>query len=88
PRLRDSLSTNDGEIAVGWALAGLGIVMRAEWDIARYLRSGRLVQVLADHATTPADIHVVYPQRHAATQRVQRFVEHLARHFDTAAPGF
>ncbi|WP_202758117.1 LysR family transcriptional regulator [Delftia acidovorans] len=87
-RLRDSLSTNDGEIAVGWALAGLGIVMRAEWDIARYLRSGRLVQVLADHATAPADIHVVYPQRHAATQRVQRFVEHLARHFDTAAPGF
>jgi DNA-binding transcriptional LysR family regulator len=46
------------------------------------------VQVLADHATAPADIHVVYPQRHAATQRVQRFVEHLARHFDTAAPGF
>jgi DNA-binding transcriptional LysR family regulator len=87
-RLRDSLSTNDGEIAVGWALAGLGIVMRAEWDIARYLRSGRLVQVLADHATPPADIHVVYPPRHAATGRVQRFVEHLARHFDTASPGF
>jgi DNA-binding transcriptional LysR family regulator len=87
-RLRDSLSTNDGEIAVSWALAGLGIVMRAEWDIARYLRSGRLVEVLAGHATPPADIHVVYPQRHAATQRVQRFVEHLTRHFDAAAPGF
>lgn len=87
-RLRDSLSTNDGEIAVSWALAGLGIVMRAEWDIARYLRSGRLVQVLADHATAAADIHVVYPQRHASTQRVQRFIEHLARHFDAASPGF
>lgn len=87
-RLRDSMSTNDGEIAVSWALAGLGIVMRAEWDIARYLRSGRLVQVLADYATPPADIHVVYPQRHAATRRVQAFVEHLAQHFSGAAPKF
>ncbi len=87
-RLRDSLSTNDGEIAVSWALAGLGIVMRAEWDIARYLRSGRLVQVLAGYATPPADIHVVYPQRHGATRRVQAFVEHLAQHFDGASPRF
>jgi threonine/homoserine/homoserine lactone efflux protein len=27
---------------VNWALDGHGILMRAEWDIARYLRSGRL----------------------------------------------
>src|SRR3954451_449465 len=45
-RVRGHLGTNDGEIAVGWALAGLGIVLRAEWDIARYLRSGRLKEVL------------------------------------------
>ena len=62
-------------------LAAVVAQMDAEMD-------ARLEQVLADHATAPADIHVVYPQRHAATQRVQRFVEHLARHFDTAAPGF
>ncbi|RYF16494.1 MAG: LysR family transcriptional regulator, partial [Comamonadaceae bacterium] len=41
-KVRGPLSTNDGEIAVNWALAGHGIVLRAEWDIARYLRSGRL----------------------------------------------
>ncbi|HEU5315590.1 MAG TPA: LysR family transcriptional regulator, partial [Chloroflexota bacterium] len=45
-RVRGRLSTNDGEIAVNWALAGHGIVLRAEWDVARYLRSGRLRQVL------------------------------------------
>ncbi len=87
-KLRNHLSTNDGEIAVNWALAGLGLVMRAEWDIARYLRSGRLVQVLQDWQTPPADIHAVYPQRHAATARVRSFVEFLAQHFSESAPKF
>jgi DNA-binding transcriptional LysR family regulator len=55
--------------------------MRAEWDIARYLRSGRLVQLLPDHATPPADICAVYPQRHQTAARVRVFVEFLAQAF-------
>ncbi|MFD2756723.1 LysR family transcriptional regulator [Comamonas terrae] len=86
-RLRSRLSTNDGEIAVNWALAGLGIVMRAEWDIARYLQSGRLVQVLQDYSTQMADIYAVYPQRHQHTSRVQKFIAHLTRHFGAVQPG-
>lgn len=80
-KVRGALSTNDGEIAVNWALAGHGIVMRAEWDIARYLRSGRLQQVLAQWQTPPADIHAVYPQRHQVSGRVRAFVDFLAAHF-------
>lgn len=87
-RLRNHLATNDGEIAVNWALAGMGIVMRAEWDVARYLRSGRLVQVLQDWQTPPADIHAVYPQRHAATTRVRAFVDFVAEHFSAFTPNF
>ena len=80
-RVRGNLSTNDGEIAVNWALAGHGIVLRAEWDVARYLRSGRLRQVLENWQAPPADIHAVYPVRHQATARVRAFVDHLAAHF-------
>jgi LysR family transcriptional activator of dmlA len=80
-KVRGTLSSNDGEIAVNWALAGHGIVMRAEWDIARYLRSGRLKQVLENWKTPPADIHAVYPQRHQVSARVRAFVEFLANHF-------
>ena len=80
-KVRGSLSTSDGEIAVNWALAGHGIVMRAEWDIARYLRSGRLRQVLENYQTPPADIHAVYPQRHQVSARVRAFVDYLAGHF-------
>lgn len=86
-KVRGQLSTNDGEIAVNWALAGQGIVMRAEWDIARYLRSGRLQQVLENYQTPPADIHAVYPQRHQTAARVRAFVDFLAAHFEGTTPG-
>lgn len=80
-KVRGSLSTNDGEIAVSWALAGHGIVLRAEWDVARYLASGRLRPVLENWQAPPADIHAVYPERHQRSARVRAFVEHLAAHF-------
>lgn len=81
-KVRGNLSTSDGEIAVNWALDGHGIVMRAEWDIAKYMRSGRLVQVLENYQTPPADIHAVYPQRHQLSGRVRVFVDFLAGQFE------
>jgi LysR family transcriptional regulator, transcriptional activator for dmlA len=84
-KVRGNLSTSDGEIAVSWALDGHGILMRAEWDIARYLRSGRLRQVLENYQTPPADIHVVYPQRHELSARVRVFVDFVANHFEKSS---
>lgn len=77
-KTRGNLTTNDGEIAVNWALDGHGILMRAEWDIDRYLKSGRLVQVLPQHHTPDADIYAVYPQRHQLAARVRAFVDFVA----------
>lgn len=84
-KVRGNLATNDGEIAVQWALAGHGILMRAEWDIARYLQSGRLVQVLENWQTPPADIYAVYPQRHQLAARVRAFVDFLVAAFAVSA---
>ena len=77
-KIRGNLTTNDGEIAVNWALDGHGILMRAEWDIERYLRNGRLVHVLPQYHTPDADIHAVYPQRHQLAARVRAFVDFVA----------
>lgn len=76
-KVRGTLSTNDGEIAVNWALAGHGLLMRAEWDIAKYLHSGRLTTVLDNWQTPPADIYAVYPQRLQTAARVKAFVDHV-----------
>ncbi len=80
-RVRGNLTTNDGEIAVSWALDGHGIVMRAEWDIQRYLASGRLVPVLPNYATPEADIFAVYHPRHQMVSRVRSFVDFLDERF-------
>ena len=80
-KTRGNLTTNDGEIAVNWALDGHGILMRAEWDIQRHLASGRLVQVLPQCFTPDADIYAVYPQRHQLAARVRAFVDFVALSF-------
>ena len=77
-KTRGNLTTNDGEIAVSWALDGHGVLMRAEWDIDRYLRSGRLVQILPNYYTPDADVYAVYPQRHQLAARVRAFVDFVA----------
>lgn len=84
-KVHGGLSTNDGEVAVQWALAGHGVVMRSEWDIERYLRSGRLREVLPNWQTPPADIHAVYPVQLQSAARVRAFVDHLEHHLKSPA---
>lgn len=85
-KVRGTLSTNDGETALNWALDGHGVMMRAEWDIAKYLDSGRLRQVLKNWQTPPADIHAVYPQRLQTAARVRVFVDFLVAAFSASTP--
>ncbi len=84
-KVRGPLSSNDGSVVLGWALDGHGIVMRAEWEIADHLRSGRLEQVLPEYALPPADIHAVYPERHHLSARVRVFVDFLVERFSAYA---
>lgn len=84
-KVRGNLTTNDGEIAVNWALDGHGILMRAEWDVERYLESGRLVQVLPQYRTPDADIYAVYPQHQHQSARVRTLVAFLTQAFERFA---
>jgi DNA-binding transcriptional LysR family regulator len=86
-KVRGNLTTNDGGIAVNWALEGHGILLRAEWDVQRYLARGRLVQVLAGYASPDADIHAVYGQQHRSSVRVKALVDFVAQAFTQDRPG-
>src|ERR1700692_3446851 len=77
-KIRGNLATNDGEVAVKWALDGHGILMRAEWDIRQYLDRGELIQILSAYQTPNADIFAVYPRRQQLSQRIRAFVDFLA----------
>jgi LysR family transcriptional activator of dmlA len=90
-KVRGTLSSNDGESTLNWALAGHGILMRSLWDVAPYLRSGRLVEVLGDWTLPPSDIFVVYPERANLSAKVSAFADFLSAQFkslnDKAADG-
>lgn len=80
-KVHGALGCNDGEVALNWALDGFGILLRAEWDIARYVRSGRLRLVLEDQTPTRADVYAVYPQQLHLSARVRCLIDFLIERF-------
>jgi DNA-binding transcriptional LysR family regulator len=82
-----TLSSNDGDVVLGWALDGHGILMRSEWDLAKYLESGRLQVVLKDYKLAPADLFVFYPSRRNMPARVRAFIDFLVDSFNSSRTG-
>nr|WP_308633466.1 LysR substrate-binding domain-containing protein [Massilia sp. YIM B02443] len=76
-KVQGRLASNDGDIALGWALDGHGILMRSEWDLARYVDSGRLAVVLPQYVQPAADLFVVYPNRQHQSARTRVFIDFL-----------
>jgi LysR family transcriptional regulator, transcriptional activator for dmlA len=85
-KTRGSLTTNDGSIAVAWALSGHGIVLRAEWDVRTYLQKGKLIQVLPKFHAPDADIYAITLPQHHNTARVREFVKALELALASQAP--
>lgn len=76
-KVRGSLSTNQGEIALDWALAGHGVVLRSEWAVSKYISEGQLVRLLPSWEGPNADIHAVYAPRKIPQAKVSVFIEFL-----------
>lgn len=80
-KVSGSLKSNDGECVLSWALDGHGILMRSEWHVAPYLRSGRLRAVLTDWTLPPADIYLVFPTKANLSAKTRAFVEFMHKEF-------
>jgi DNA-binding transcriptional LysR family regulator len=76
-KMDGAMSTNDGEIALQWALDGHGVLMRSHWEVGAYLESGRLRRVLSDWSLPDADVYAVYPERHNISAKVTSFISFL-----------
>jgi DNA-binding transcriptional LysR family regulator len=79
-KVEGSLSSNDGDIVLGWALDGHGILLRSEWDLAKYLESGRLRIVLPEFFQPSADLFVYYPNKRNQSARARAFIDFLVEH--------
>lgn len=77
-KVRGNLTTNDGGVAVAWALDGHGILLRAEWDVRDYVKSQRLLELLPGYVSPDADIYAIYAERHRTSLRVKALVDFVA----------
>lgn len=76
-KVNGTLSSNDGDVVLGWALDGHGILLRSEWDLAKYLATGRLRMVLPDFKLISADLFAYYPSQQNMPARVRTFIDFL-----------
>lgn len=74
--VNDAISTNNGEVAVDWALAGCGILLRSAWDINTHVSSGKLQRVLPEYCQ-PASIYAVYPAELRDTNKIKTIVDFI-----------
>lgn len=70
------MQTNNGEVALNWALNDLGVVLRSDWDIEPYIKTGQLVKILPQWSVT-ADVFAVYTPDQRSAYRTQLIINFL-----------
>ena len=77
-RPRYVTAVNEGSAYVAAGLAGLGIMQAPEFMVRDHLKSGALRRVLAEWASEPLPLHVVYPPNRHLSNKVRVFVDWIA----------
>jgi DNA-binding transcriptional LysR family regulator len=76
-RIDPVLASTEGGVVHDWALAGMGIMARSEWDVADDLRVGKLVPLLSRWRLPDADVIALLPSREVRSARSSHFLECL-----------
>jgi DNA-binding transcriptional LysR family regulator len=71
---------DEGDVLLGWALDGRGIVNKPRFEVAAHLDSGALVEVLSATPPQPSVFGCLYPHRKLQDPKVQRFIDFMVRH--------
>ncbi|ANN66699.1 LysR family transcriptional regulator [Bordetella bronchialis] len=73
-RIDPVLASTEGSVVHDWAVAGMGIMVRSEWDVAGDLRAGRLVALLPAWRLPDADVIALLPSREVRSARTSQFL--------------
>lgn len=81
-RVTGSYSTNLAEAVTEATLAGIGIARKCRWEVADHLKSGDLVEVLADCTVLPEwSIYAVRSASRTPSARVRAFTDFIVEKF-------
>lgn len=76
--------SDDGDVLTGWALDGRGIVMKPLFEVAEYLRDGRLVPVAEATPPMPTQLSSLSQHRRLKDPKVRLFTDFMAAHIRDA----
>ena len=80
-QVNGTLSSTSGEVIHDWVLAGLGLALKAEWDIVEDLAQGRLVECLEHFSVVDLCLYGVFLSRPRQTRRLRMLLDHLHDYF-------
>lgn len=75
--------SDDGDVLTDWALAGHGIILKPEFEIAQHLHAGDLVRILEGSPPTAIQMAVLYTHRRRQDPKVRLFIDFIATHIRT-----
>ncbi|MEM9625124.1 MAG: LysR substrate-binding domain-containing protein [Pseudomonadota bacterium] len=82
-RVSGNYTTNLAEAVTEAALAGVGIARKCKWEIAEFLETGELVELLSEHTVLPEwRIYAVRPPSPSPPSRVEAFTDFIAHKLD------
>jgi DNA-binding transcriptional LysR family regulator len=84
--VKGRLVSNNGDVLLAAAVAGLGVALVPRFMCGPLLANGTLVELLAEHASDDAAIHALYPHNRHLSAKVRAFVDHLAMSMSPVPP--
>ena len=80
-RVSGNLRANNGNILVGAAIEGLGVILEPSFLVFEALREKRLVRILPEWEADEFSVFAVYPHRKYLPLKVRSFIDFLAERF-------
>jgi DNA-binding transcriptional LysR family regulator len=85
-RIRAALDSNDGQILLQAALAGLGILIQPLYIIQQDIAAGRLVPVMREWTLPVLTMNVAYQNRERVPMKIRVFTDFLIRQVRARSP--
>ncbi len=76
--------SDDGDVLTDWALAGEGIALKPVFEVAEYLRSGRLVPVAEATPPEPIQMACLFTHRKGQDPKTRLFMDYVTDRVGTA----
>ncbi|MEL6644956.1 MAG: LysR family transcriptional regulator [Pseudomonadota bacterium] len=70
--------SDDGDVLTDWALAGHGIILKPEFEVAAHLDSGALVRVAEATPPLPVQLGFLYAHRRLQDPKARLFIDFMA----------